>query len=77
MNGKRRHEMKLASMLVTLGLLAVVCAALHANEPIRMDRIDIGSRLELFVDQYLIDTMDGVTRKLHSSERKGAIFTFE
>jgi len=77
MNGKRRHETRLASMLVTLGLLAVACATLHANEPIRTDLIDIGSRLELFVDQYLIDTMDGVTRELHSPERKEAVFTFD
>ena len=40
------------------------------------DRIDIGSRLELFVDQNPIGTMNGVTRELHSPERKGAIFTF-
>ena len=27
----------------------------------------IGSRLELFVDRYLIESMTGVTRELHSS----------
>ena len=37
----------------------------------------IGSRLELFVDEYLIETMDGVTRELHAPERKGPVITFD
>ena len=28
--------------------------------------LDIGSRLELFVDGFLVESMKGVTRKLHS-----------
>ena len=28
--------------------------------------VDVGSRLELFVDDHLIDDMNGVTLKLHS-----------
>jgi len=38
--------------------------------------IDIGSRLELFVDDYLIDAMDGISFKLHepyrTKKQKGA-----
>jgi hypothetical protein len=30
------------------------------------ETIDIGSQLELFVDDYLVDRMEGVTQKLHS-----------
>lgn len=43
------------SILSTLGLLEAGAA----------DPIDIGSRLELFVDEALIDRLDGVERRLH------------
>lgn len=39
--------------------------------------LNIGSRLELFVDEYLIDTMDGVTRTLHSPQRREVVMTFD
>lgn len=32
--------------------------------------IDIGNRLELFVDRFLIDKVDGLTRRLHSPQRR-------
>ena len=38
---------------------------------------DIGSRLELFVDEYLIESMKGVTRELHSPERQGPVMIFD
>lgn len=37
----------------------------------------IGSRLELFVDGYLIDRMLGVTRKLHSPQPRDVAITFD
>jgi len=39
--------------------------------------LNIGSRLELFVDDYLLDAMDGVTRKLHSPVRREVVMTFD
>jgi hypothetical protein len=41
-------------------LLVLVCVPVRAAEP-----IDIGSRLELFVDDYLIDELDGAQQVLH------------
>ena len=37
----------------------------------------IGSRLELFVDPYLIESMTGVTRELHSPSRREVVMTFD
>ncbi|MDF1860589.1 MAG: hypothetical protein P1U87_10260 [Verrucomicrobiales bacterium] len=40
------------------------------------DPIDIGNRLELFADDYLISEMgEGVTRKVHQPEPKGVVLT--
>jgi hypothetical protein len=38
--------------------------------------IAIGSRRELFVDEYLIQSMNGVRRELHSPEHKGPVMIF-
>ncbi|MBN2296406.1 MAG: hypothetical protein JXM70_28515 [Pirellulales bacterium] len=38
---------------------------------------NIGSRLELFVDAHLIDSMKGVIRKLHSPQPKGPVMAFD
>ena len=46
--------------------------ALLANEP-----IDIGSRRELFVDQYLIDRMDGAQLVLHRPQSREVAMTFD
>ena len=53
-------------------LVLASCLTAIGEEP-----IVIGSRLELFVDEYLIQSTNGVTRELHSPERKGAVFTFD
>jgi len=39
--------------------------------------LDIGSRLELFVDEWLIAEMSGVTRKLHSPQPKDIALRFD
>ena len=41
------------------------------------DVLNIGSRLELFVDDYLIDTMAGVTQELHSPQRQNIAIVFD
>ena len=66
----------LARFLVVVTLFASITVA-RGDEPAGPKPIDIGSRRELFVDQYLIDSLQGVTRELHSPERKGAVFTFD
>ncbi|MCY2962087.1 MAG: hypothetical protein NT069_00280 [Planctomycetota bacterium] len=66
----------LTRFLVVVALFASI-ALVRGDDPAGAKPIDIGSRLELFVDQSLIDSMQGVTRELHSPERKGAVFTFD
>lgn len=39
--------------------------------------VDIGSRLELFVDAYLIDAMDGVSLKLHTPRPAETVIVFD
>ena len=39
--------------------------------------INIGSRLELFVDDFLIDRMSGVDLRLHSPQPAGTVLTFD
>ena len=44
-----------------------------AGEPVR----DIGSRLELFLDDYVIDRLQGARLKLHSPRSKGIVLRFD
>ena len=39
--------------------------------------IALGNRLELFVDPFLIDTMDGTALKLHTPRDEGPVLTFD
>jgi len=39
--------------------------------------MDIGSRLELFLDDYLIEEMNGVTLQLHEPVRRETVITFD
>jgi hypothetical protein len=39
--------------------------------------LNVGSRLELFVDGYLIDTMTGLTRELHQPTLREAVISFD
>lgn len=39
--------------------------------------VNVGSRLELFVDDYLIETMRGVHLKLHEPRRMGKVLAFD
>lgn len=56
--------MKPALPLLT-ALLLVPCAT-RAEQP--TTTLDLGSRRELFVDSFLIDTLTGVTLKLHEPQ---------
>ena len=64
----------LKSLSLTFLLAAEVAASGHADRP---KPLDIGSRLELFVDDYLVDTLDGIEHKLHSPRSAGKVLTFD
>lgn len=66
-----------SARLLTAIVMFVAITVSRADELARTNPIDISSRLELFVDQYLIDTLQGVTRELHSPERQGPVMTFD
>ncbi len=48
-------------------------AALHAQEPSAGEAVHIGSNRELFVDQYLIGSLDGTAQKLWPPRDEGPI----
>jgi len=58
LQGDNRMRFAVFCVLVAVGGTAL------AQEP-APEVLDIGSRRELFVDHYLIDTMDNVTLKMH------------
>jgi hypothetical protein len=61
-----------------LGLLLACTGAIHgvgATETVAP--VDVGSRLELFVDDYLVDKMEGVSLKLHEPRSEGTVLVFD
>lgn len=64
-----------------LTLLAVSAAwtghFLSAGEATSMEAVDIGSRLELFADDHLIEEMEGVEIRLHSPWSGGKVMEFD
>ena len=69
------------SMRMQWLILLIVAAVPIDPNPVIADQedetvLDLGSRLELFVDDYLIDTMAGVTQKLHSPEPREIALTW-
>ncbi len=55
-----------------LSLVAPLAKSAESQEP-----LDIGPRLELFVDEYLIESMDGVRLKLHRPRSAGKVLSFD
>ena len=51
-------------------------AAITKGESKERSPINIGSRRELFVDDYLIDNLDGLTLKLHEPHPAGTAIAF-
>lgn len=67
------RQASLAALLLSLCPLArAATPEMAAAAP-----IDLGSRLELFVDDHLIDRMDGAQLKLHSPERAETVLKFD
>ena len=68
---------RLATFCVAcLVLSSVVESALTAQERSE-EPLEIGSRLELFVDDYLVESMEGVRLKLHEPRSAGRVLTFD
>ncbi len=57
--------------------LILVCGWVHAGEVYNEKPREIGSRLELFVDDYLIEHTDGVHLQLQEPNPAGKILTFD
>jgi len=70
---------KSISKIIKLSLLLVSIFSLNSisaqNKTVEV--IDIGSRLELFTDNYLINKLDNVTLKLHNPIDKGSVLKFD
>ena len=62
--------------LLVFSLLLSVAAAL-ANPPETREALDIRSRLELFVDDYLIGSMEGVNLMLQEPQSAGKVLSFD
>lgn len=60
------------TVAVTLCLLSRTDVSLAASE-----LIDVGTRRELFVDDFLIESMKGVTLKLHEPVRRDVVLKFD
>lgn len=55
----------------------IFLAALSVASLVRAQSIDLGSRRELFVDHYLIDTLKSATLELHRPVDRGPVFKFD
>jgi len=66
--------MKLFSLRALFILVALAAVRVQAEEPAA---IDIGSRLELFVDHYLIDKLDNVRLVLNRPRDEGVAIKFD
>ena len=58
-------------------VLPVAAENTLAEQPSSQQPLDIGSRLELFVDDYLIESMEGVRLKLHEPRSAGNVLAFD
>jgi len=59
------------------GVTLTLSFGLPAAEGAATSPVKIGSRLELFVDNALIDTMEGTRHKLHNPIPRGVVFRFD
>ena len=61
---KTTHHGKRASLLTAAGLFLIAALGVAA-EPLPRDRVEIGRRLELFVDMHMIQSLTGARLVLH------------
>ena len=70
--------MKRLIPLISLALISIAATTLeHHDEESSASTLELGSRLELFVDDYLTDSMEGLELKLHTPESAGKAMVFD
>ncbi len=76
---KGKWIMRRGLVLACLVVMAPTLSGEHtlAEQPSSEGALDIGSRLELFLDEYLIESMEGVSLKLHEPRSAGKVLTFD
>ena len=69
----------LRSLCLFAGLILFFSAAftVQGRQATAAKAVDIGSRLELFVDEYLIDSMSGVSLRLHRPQLSEPVLKFD
>ena len=77
----RKGEWSMSRGLVLTCLVSMALTLSGENalseRPSSEGALDIGSRLELFVDDYLIESMEGASLKLHEPRSAGKVLTFD
>ena len=75
MRTTRKRSIGGSLLLAAFGLCELhrACSAMAQHSAV----LDIGSRLELFVDHYLIDRLAGVRLKLHEPQPAGIVLKFD
>ncbi len=68
---------RLATLCVVLLVLPLAAESALAGQENSQEPLNIGPRLELFVDDYLIESLDGVRLKLHRPRSAGKVLTFD
>ncbi len=70
--------MKHSIPLISLALISVAAMPMkHHDEESSTSTLELGSRLELFVDDYLTDSMEGLGLKLHTPRSAGKVMVFD
>ena len=62
---------------MTPALIFVCSLNLSANDPEVVKSLNLGSRLELFVDDFLIESMEGLHQRLHHPISAGKVLTLD
>ncbi len=71
------RRMRLPILSVTFLVLPLALESALVGQERSEEPLDIGSRLELFVDDYLIESMEGVRLKLHEPQSAGKVLAFD
>jgi hypothetical protein len=71
----RRYSV--AAIILLAGILALLPHLAGGRSKAAVDAIDIGDRLELFVDHFLIDSLQGVLLRLHEPRPAGTALAFD
>jgi len=67
----------MSKRLTFLSFIVLTAAFGVGSSEREMQPLDIGWRLELFVDDFLIDQFQGLELQLHPPESAGRVFSFD